>query len=71
LKVLTFDELWFAYPDEEDPFVDPKTGSRGAPASSTSPGTGPEILTVMDRQQAIILICGTRTRLVRPGSQAV
>jgi hypothetical protein len=28
LKVLTFDELWFAYPDEEDPFVDPKTGKK-------------------------------------------
>ncbi|NIE64629.1 type VI secretion system amidase effector protein Tae4 [Burkholderia sp. Ax-1719] len=26
LRAVTFDELWSAYPDEEDPFVDPKTG---------------------------------------------
>ncbi|MFM0551546.1 type VI secretion system amidase effector protein Tae4 [Paraburkholderia sediminicola] len=26
LRVLMFDELWSAYPDKEDPFVDPKTG---------------------------------------------
>jgi hypothetical protein len=30
LKV-TFDELWSAYPDEEDPFVDPKTGKSPIP----------------------------------------
>lgn len=28
LKVLTFHELWDAYPDKEDPFVDPKTGKK-------------------------------------------
>lgn len=27
LNALTFDELWSAYPDKEDPFVDPKTGT--------------------------------------------
>lgn len=26
LKALTFKELWSAYPDKEDPFVDPQTG---------------------------------------------
>ncbi|PCE24090.1 hypothetical protein BWP39_30875 [Paraburkholderia acidicola] len=26
LKVLTFNELWSAYPDKKDPFVDPQTG---------------------------------------------
>nr|WKF61772.1 hypothetical protein HUO10_006304 [Paraburkholderia busanensis] len=26
LKVLRFDELWSAYPDKENPFVDPATG---------------------------------------------
>ena len=30
LKVLTFQELWEAYPDIEDPFVDPQTGKKPA-----------------------------------------
>jgi hypothetical protein len=28
LKVLTFQELWDAYPDKEYPFLDPKTGKK-------------------------------------------
>lgn len=28
LKMLTFQELWDAYPDKEDPFLDPKTGKK-------------------------------------------
>jgi hypothetical protein len=34
LRVLTFDELWSAYPDEEDPFRDPETGSKPAYADN-------------------------------------